>query len=78
MANDRQRYKWDDENKDDRPSEFVTTTFSTTAGALHSSWSRERRKRRRAARRAGVMWAVLAAVGASTLLLYAVASWLRH
>lgn len=72
-----QRYKWDDETKDDGPSEFATTSFSTTAGAMHSNWSRNRR-RRRAARRAGVLWTMLAAVGASALVLYGVAHWLRH
>ncbi len=78
MANDRQRYKWDDETKDDSPSEFSTTTYSTSAGALHSTWSHERKKRRRAARRMGLMWAMLVTIGASTLLLYAVATWVRH
>lgn len=72
------RYKWDDETKDDTPSEFSTTTYSTSAGAFHSTWSQDQRRYRRTARRVGLLWVVLAAVGTSGLLLYGVAYWLRH
>ena len=74
-----QRYKWDDETKDDSPSEFASTTFSTSIGALHDSgWARSRRRRRqRAARRTGLLWAMCAAIGASALFLYGVSHWLR-
>lgn len=78
MSNQSHRYKWDDETKDDSPSEFSTTTSSTTAGAFHSTWSQDQRRYRRSARRASLVWIVLAAVGASALVLYAVAYWLRH
>lgn len=71
------RYTWDDETKDDSPSEFVTTTYATTSAALHSNWPRDRRRRRRAARRNGLLWVMLAAVGASGLVLYGVSHWLR-
>lgn len=78
MSSERQRYKWDDESKDDSPSEFATTTYSTTAGAFHSTWSYDRPRRRRAARRAGLMWAMAAAVGASAVVLYVLARLLHH
>lgn len=78
MSQQSHRYKWDDETKDDTPSEFSTTTYSTAAGAFHSTWSQDQRRYRRSARRAGLLWAVLAAVSASALVLYAVAHWLRH
>lgn len=78
MTTDRhQGYKWDDETKDDSPSEFSSTSFPASTGALHSAWSHERRKRRRAARRTSLMWGMLLAIGASAMLLYAVAGWLR-
>lgn len=75
MTHPNPRYKWDDETKDDTPSEFATTTFSTSA--FHSTWSQDQRRYRRSARRTGV-WIVLTALGASTLVLYGVAQWLRH
>ncbi|HMN76686.1 MAG TPA: hypothetical protein PKC97_11515 [Burkholderiaceae bacterium] len=73
-----QRYKWDDETKDDSPSEFASTTYSTLSGSAHSSWPQERRHRRGAARRTGVLWTMFAVVGASALVLYVAAHWLRQ
>lgn len=78
MSSERQRYKWDDESKDESPSGFATTTYSTTVGAFHSTWSHDRRRGRRAARRAGLMWAMAAAVGTSALVLYVLARLLHH
>lgn len=72
-----QRYKWDDETKDDTPSEFASTTLSTLSGAVHSTWSQDQRRYHRSARRAGLLWTMLAVVGASALVLYGVAQWLR-
>jgi hypothetical protein len=73
-----QRYKWDDETKDDSPSEFATTAYSTLSGAVPSTWSQDQRRSRRGARRAGLLWTMLAVVSASALALYLVAHWLRH
>lgn len=73
-----QRYKWDDETKDDTPSEFASTTYSTLSGTAHSSWPQERRRRRRAARRGGVLWTMFAVVSASAAVLYVAAQWLRQ
>lgn len=73
-----QRYKWDDETKDDSPSEFATTTYSTLSGAAHSNWSHAQRRERGAVRRTGLLWTMLAVVSASALVIYILALWLRH
>ncbi len=72
------RYKWDDETKDDSPSEFSTSTYSTSVGAFHSTWSQDQRRFRHTAWRAGLPWAMLTVVSASALILYGVSHWLRH
>lgn len=78
MSNERNRYKWDDETKDDTPSEFSTTTYSTSAGAFHSTWSQDQRRYRRSARRSGLLWVVLAVGAASVFIVYALAPLLHR
>lgn len=78
MSNQSHRYKWDDVTKDDSPSEFPTTTYPASVGAFYSFWSPDQRLYRHLARHAGLLWTMFAVIGASTLVLYGIAHWLRH
>lgn len=71
-----QRYKWDDETKDDTPSVFQSTSFP--ASTPHSAWLHDQQRRRqRRARRSSLIWPVLAVVSTSAVVLYSVSHWLR-
>jgi len=74
----RNDYKWDGNSRDERLSEFAHSGYSTTtAGEFHSTWAQKRVLRKRRARVAGLVWPMLAAVGVSAMLLYAVVHHLR-
>ena len=74
----RNNYKWDGDSRDERPSEFGHSAFSsTTAGAFHSTWSQERMVRRRRGRLAGFLLPLLVALAASGLALYGLVTHLR-
>lgn len=74
----RNKYKWDGDSRDERPSEFAQSTFApTTAGAFHSTWAQTRARRKRRVRLAGLVAPLLVAVGVSGLVLYGLVSHLR-
>lgn len=72
-------YKWDGDSRDERPSEFAHSGYSTTTtAALHSTWAYNHRvRRKRRTRLARLLLPVLVAAGASSLLMYFVVSHLR-
>jgi len=73
----RNKYKWDGDSRDERPSEFAHSgDASTTAGVFHSTWAQERVRRRRS-RLAGRLLPLLIAVVASGLALVGLVNHLR-
>jgi len=74
----RNNYKWDGDSRDERPSEFAHSGYSTTTtAALHSTWAHKRGRRKRRNKLARILLSLLIAVGASSLLMYLLVSHLR-
>ena len=77
MAAHRNTYTWDDESREQRPSEFAASSYSTTAGVFHTSWAQDRALAQRRARRAVMLWPLLITLGLALLALVGIASFLR-
>ncbi len=75
-----QFFEWDSEPKDERPSEFHTTGFSSASGYYHSLSGPERSAPVRKSQFSGMAILVLvlmAALGTGTAAILWLAQWLR-
>jgi hypothetical protein len=78
MARDKHSYKWDGDSRDERPSEFAYSGYSTTTSSeFHGTTTQVRALRKRRAQSAGVRWPLLIAACLSALVLYGIVAHLR-
>ena len=75
-----QFFDWDTEPKEERPSEFHTTGFSTASGYYHSLGDAAvapRPRRSRSSGHATLIVGLLAVIAIGTVAVYWLARWLR-
>jgi hypothetical protein len=74
----REGYKWDGDSRDERPSEFAYSGYSTTTSReFHGNTTQQRALRKRGAKLDRVRWPLLLAVCAVALALYVIVAHLR-